>query len=184
MLKITKVIMALILSFIIGSVATAQQPTRIIPLPAEAFVPVVVNAVPEPIVPVIYEPIRNIPVKNKVRPFYAKTKIEAKTSGQAATGSVILKGTATWYCVRGVSPCHKRYSGGLYAAAGSELRKALGSHWRGKSVTVCRSRTNCVRVKLIDWCACGGARVIDLYGDAFKRLAPLSSGVINVKIRK
>ncbi len=40
----------------------------------------------------------------------------------------------------------------------------------------------CVRVTLIDWCACKGERVIDLYGDAFRRLAPLSRGVIKVKV--
>jgi rare lipoprotein A (peptidoglycan hydrolase) len=39
-----------------------------------------------------------------------------------------------------------------------------------------------VTVQLIDWCACKGERVIDLYGDAFRRLAPLGTGVIKVKV--
>jgi rare lipoprotein A (peptidoglycan hydrolase) len=41
----------------------------------------------------------------------------------------------------------------------------------------------CVNVKLIDWCACGGNHIIDLYSDAFRRLAPLSSGALPVTVR-
>lgn len=41
---------------------------------------------------------------------------------------------------------------------------------------------NCVTVTLIDWCACGGNRIIDLYSDAFRRLAPLSQGTIKVSV--
>ena len=89
------------------------------------------------------------------------------------------RGDATWYCVQGVSPCQRNHAGGLYAAAGAALR--VGA-WRGRVVTVCRGR-DCVRVKLIDWCACGGGRVIDLYGDAFRKLASLSSGEIRVSVR-
>ncbi len=40
----------------------------------------------------------------------------------------------------------------------------------------------CVVVKLIDWCACGGSHLIDLYSDAFRRLAPLSSGALHVTV--
>jgi rare lipoprotein A (peptidoglycan hydrolase) len=39
-----------------------------------------------------------------------------------------------------------------------------------------------VSVKLIDWCGCPNGRVIDLYSDAFRRLAPLSSGTVKVSI--
>ena len=53
--------------------------------------------------------------------------------------------------------------------------------WRGRTVTVCGSGS-CVNVKLIDWCACGSGRVIDLYSDAFSRLAPLSSGTLSVRV--
>ena len=66
------------------------------------------------------------------------------------------------YCKAGVSACASGYPGGLYAAAGPALR--VGD-WRGRTVTVCGSG-NCVNVKLIDWCACGSGRVIDLYSDA------------------
>ena len=52
---------------------------------------------------------------------------------------------------------------------------------RGRTVTVCGSG-NCVTVKLIDWCACGSGRVIDLYSDAFSRLAPTSAGTVSVRV--
>lgn len=88
-------------------------------------------------------------------------------------------GTATWYCQPGTSRCSNGWSaGGLYAAAGSELR--VGD-WRGRNVRVCASG-RCITVKLIDWCACKGARVIDLYATAFSRLGPLSRGVLNVTV--
>ena len=77
-----------------------------------------------------------------------------------------------------MSSCHHSYPGGMYAAAGSELR--IGN-WRGRQVKVC-SGGDCIWVRLIDWCACGGARIIDLYSDAFRRLAPLNSGVIRVTV--
>lgn len=89
-----------------------------------------------------------------------------------------VSGMASWYCKAGVSVCHHAYPGGLYAAAGPALR--VGS-WRGRTVNVCGSG-NCVNVKLIDWCACGSGRVIDLYSDAFNRLAPLSSGTLSVRV--
>ena len=99
-------------------------------------------------------------------------------AGTAAGGSHSVRGTASWYCKAGVSSCHYAYPGGLYAAAGPALR--VGD-WRGRTVTVCGSG-NCVNVKLIDWCACGSGRVIDLYSDAFSRLAPLSSGTLSVRV--
>ena len=95
-----------------------------------------------------------------------------RLTGHSASGS------ATWYCKTGVSACHHAYPGGLYAAAGPELR--VGS-WRGRHVRVC-GNGHCVNVTLIDWCACGGNHVIDLYSDAFTRLAPLSAGAVHVKV--
>lgn len=66
----------------------------------------------------------------------------------------------------------------MYAAAGPGLR--VGD-WRGRRVQVCGSGS-CIVVRLIDWCACGDGRVIDLYSDAFRRLAPLSTGELRVKV--
>jgi hypothetical protein len=88
-----------------------------------------------------------------------------------------VNGRAAWYCNNG-SGCPAGYSGGLYAAAGPALRVG---NWRGRVVTVC-GNGNCVNVKLVDWCACGGARVIDLFGAAYSRLAPLGTGTVAVKV--
>jgi hypothetical protein len=88
-----------------------------------------------------------------------------------------VNGRAAWYCNNG-SGCPAGYSGGLYAAAGPALRVG---NWRGRVVSVC-GNGNCINVKLVDWCACGGARVIDLFSDAFSRLAPLGAGTVAVKV--
>ncbi len=89
-----------------------------------------------------------------------------------------VRGRASWYCLPGVSRCTSGHRGGLYAAAGSELR--IGK-WRGRTVKVC-GNGKCVNVTLIDWCACGGSRIIDLYNDAFRRLAPPSVGTVAVTV--
>jgi hypothetical protein len=103
----------------------------------------------------------------------------ARAVFQAPTdGTVRATGTASWYCKTGVSICHHAYPGGMYAAAGPKLRVG---NWRGRVVQVC-GNGSCVSVKLIDWCACGGGRVIDLYSDAFRRLAPLSQGTVRVTV--
>lgn len=107
------------------------------------------------------------------------TSVDAKAQSKLPPTKVRARGTATWYCVDGVSPCHHAKSGGMYAAAGAEIRKG---DWRGRTVTVCAG-SECIRVTLIDWCACAGNRVIDLYGDAFRKLAPLGEGVIPVTVR-
>lgn len=92
-----------------------------------------------------------------------------------------IEGTATWYCRAGISRCHFRYPDtirhDLYAAAGPDLRAAIGPDWRGKTVQACsvKDPNVCVAVKLIDWCACGGDHVIDLYWDAFAFLADRAS---------
>lgn len=90
-----------------------------------------------------------------------------------------VRGTASWYCLPGRSSCSGSRTGGLYAAAGSELRHG---RWRGRVVVVCAGR-RCLNVKLIDYCACRGSRIIDLYADAFRRLAPLDRGVLKVTVK-
>jgi rare lipoprotein A (peptidoglycan hydrolase) len=35
-----------------------------------------------------------------------------------------------------------------------------------------------------DWCRCPNGRLIDLSDDAFRQLAPLSSGIIGVEITR
>ena len=83
-----------------------------------------------------------------------------------------LRGAATWYSDRRG-----------HAAAGPELRRALGAGWRGRTVSVC-SGTRCVRVALTDWCACTtGNRLVDLDRRDFAVLASPSRGVIPVTVR-
>ena len=114
------------------------------------------------------------------RPTVAGPDARARAVSKAPPGRIRARGTATWYCVAGVSACHRSAGSGMYAAAGPALRVG---HWRGRRVTVCQGDDDCVRVKLIDWCACEDGRVVDLYGDAFRRLAPLSNGEIRVTVR-
>lgn len=90
-----------------------------------------------------------------------------------------IAGTATWYCNfddRSVvlSPCHHAFPDGPgldgFAAAGPELRRKLGD-WRGRVVLVTSAAGVEIHLRLVDWCACGGDHVIDLYQDAFAFLA-------------
>ena len=67
---------------------------------------------------------------------------------------------------------------GLIAAAGPGLRVG---HWRGSYVVV-NANGRSIRVWLTDWCACP-KRLIDLGDDAFRRLAPLSVGLVRVTVR-
>jgi rare lipoprotein A (peptidoglycan hydrolase) len=89
-----------------------------------------------------------------------------------------VSGPASWYCKTGVSACAHGYPGGMYGAAGPALR--VGA-WRGRTVQVCGGG-RCISVRLIDWCACPSGRVIDLYSDAYQRLAPLSTGTQRVRV--
>jgi hypothetical protein len=77
-----------------------------------------------------------------------------------------IPGTASWYPARG-----------YVAAAGPALRTG---DWRGRLVVVSANGRS-VPVTLSDWCACP-RRLIDLSDDAFARLAPLSRGLVLVRI--
>lgn len=98
----------------------------------------------------------------------AATPSERTTNDGGAP--LLVSGTATWYSWRPGE-----------AAAGPALRAALGSGWRGSTVTV-TSAGHSVTVRLTDWCACGSGRIIDLDSRSFARLAPLSTGVIRVTV--
>lgn len=91
-------------------------------------------------------------------------------------------GTATWYCnytdatvTASVCPAKFPDVSGIqyYAAAGPVTRLLFGhsdADWRGHSVYVTSKAGFTIRVKLVDWCACGGDHVIDLFHDAFAEL--------------
>lgn len=85
-----------------------------------------------------------------------------------------LRGVATWFAAPSGT-----------AAAGPALRAVLGPGWRGQRVSVCAGE-RCVTVRLADWCACGprhGApTLLDLSDDAFAQLAPLSRGIVRIRI--
>jgi hypothetical protein len=85
--------------------------------------------------------------------------------------------------VSGVATRYAYHQG--QAAAGPALRKALGKHWRGDKVDVCKDEA-CVTVRLTDFCACGDRHgqptVIDLDNRDFAKLAHLGAGVIDVRV--
>ncbi len=104
------------------------------------------------------------------------------TSGLMAAVRAV-SGPASWYCKPGRSACTRGYRGGLHAAAGPKVRAMLGSRYRGQAVTVWAGIRR-VRVTIVDWCACPGGRVLDLYADAFDNLAPLSRGTVAVRVTR
>ena len=69
---------------------------------------------------------------------------------------------------------------GPYAAACWGLRKAMGRTWRGDTVLVVAGK-RAIEVRLTDFCA-SRTKLIDLSDQAFKYLAPLSRGVIQVTV--
>lgn len=89
----------------------------------------------------------------------------------------------TGHTVRGVATWFRAAPG--TGAAGPALRQALGPDWRGTRVRVCGIST-CIAARLTDWCACadrpGGPTLIDLSAADFADLAPLSRGVMEVKV--
>lgn len=126
-------------------------------------------------------PLQSSPHQPRVAQPHSRSET-IRAPSRLSQGGTKRYGTATWYCRAGVSVCHRDYPDragpDLYAAAGSELRVG---HWRGRSVTVCeRGTRNCVRVKLVDWCACGGNRIIDLYWDAARAIGDY--GVMRVTV--
>jgi hypothetical protein len=80
-----------------------------------------------------------------------------------------MRGLATWY------PAQIGH-----AAAGPSLRVG---RWRGRIVVVCVGATRrCISVRLTDWCRCGHGHIVDLAAGSFRRLAPLSRGVVSVVV--
>jgi rare lipoprotein A (peptidoglycan hydrolase) len=188
-----RVLIAILLALVIGFVAgveltksrtlpPAPTPSAFQPFPTYDAIP----ASPTPIAGLhdYAAPLRSAPTASPTPPTARPKLVPAAghTSSGSGTRTIsrsskgALGGYATWY---GTGP------DGLYAAAGPALRAALGRHWRGSHVLVCRS-TKCVEVRLNDWCACGPrhgySTLLDLSDEAFAALAPLSRGVIRVAV--
>lgn len=104
----------------------------------------------------------------------ASVGVAPDPNSSGAIGTALVGGWATWYA-----------ADGMIAAAGPALREHLGRDWRGTAVRV-TANGHTVVVRLTDWCACGKRHgkptLLDLSDDAFRRLAPLSVGVIGVEV--
>ena len=100
--------------------------------------------------------------------------VEAKTALRSSYRLV----RATWYCLAGRSRCTRGVPAScLCAAISPDLRR-----WAGSSLLVSYGGRS-VRVRIVD-CLCSRMGGIDLYASAFRRLAPLSVGVLRVQIRR
>ena len=100
---------------------------------------------------------------------------------QTDPGSILLGGKATHYCLpgqRGTSSCTRGYGPDDMVAAID--RK--DTPWRKGDRVLVTHGSRSVVVTIVDVCACKGARLIDLTSGAFRRLAPLSWGVIAVEL--
>jgi rare lipoprotein A len=86
-------------------------------------------------------------------------------------------GTATWYCST-VATCTAGYGPGDLIGAIDRKDSEFRS---GDRVTV-RAFGRAVTVLIVDTCACGGVRLIDLSRAAFARLASPDLGVIPVTL--
>ena len=172
---------AALLSLVLSVGAFAGTPKPILPVPDEAFRPVLLapgreltrSAGPED-APLLIDPtsLQSPPAvlgRPKVDQPEPKARVVASVKAPAGKGSV--SGLASWYCRPGRSICPRGYSGGMYAAAGPALRAAICGRqdctsWRGKTVLV-----NGRAVKLVDWCQCywkqPHEKVIDLFWDAW-----------------
>lgn len=168
-----KIAAASMLSFAIVLSVSATPTSNYRPLPANEFRQVQVeeyDIIIEPHIPL------SVPTDRPQVAPKAKAKVIDKSKPKTATSSHVVKGVASWYCLPGRSRCTYTHSGGMYAA----IRKDL-LHLRGKRINVCAGK-DCIVVTVID-CNCGSnANLIDLYSDAFRKLAPLSQGTVKVTI--
>jgi hypothetical protein len=190
---------AILLAAFLGTAtnAMAEPPFRAIPLPADAFATIDLSPVTldQPQVGDAAPAVPSTPLEiadfgselplgaddaadRFAQPDTATRDAPVKAESKRPRINHRVRGQATWYCKSGVSSCHYAHSGGMYAAAGAEIRKG---DWRGRQVQVCQGG-RCIWVTLIDWCACAGSRIIDLYSDAYRKLDPLSGGVITVTV--
>lgn len=107
-------------------------------------------------------------------PAEASANIPERIPGDITTAA--LGGLATWYCGDG-SPCTAGYGPGDLVAA---IDPSLGIEKGERLVVRYESRT--VTVRVVDVCACGGDRIIDLTRLAFSQLADPAVGQIPVSI--
>jgi len=192
------ILLSVALVFVLAHQAASDTPVSSSPVPASLFTQVEASALlpprsiaPDPVVADRRPPIQSYgssatppsrPVATTPSPT-AKPKPRPATTAKPTTlarTSSSISGTATFYCnkngTRGpLSRCPVGRSGGLYAAISPDL-----GFLRGKHVHV-RCGASTVVVTIVD-CDCQAKRSIDLFADAFVRLAPLSSGKLHVTL--
>lgn len=185
-----KAAIAVLLSLMLAQNSAGFQPTPIEPVPQTAFRVVVVEEreaviydtfeAPTPPRERISVPAPTSIIKVKIKP----TPVPATNSKTISGTGRSVKGLASYYC------CTNGYPSGNYAAAGPQLRVAMGGGyssnasqpWKGRIVTVCGSK-GCARVKLVDWCQCywkqSHEKVIDLYKGVFFNIGA-ERGIVTV----
>lgn len=92
-----------------------------------------------------------------------------------------IGGSATFYCrpgEQGTANCTAGYGPDDLVAA---IDRKDTPYRKGDRVLVTHGSRSVV-VRIVDVCACGGSRVIDLTSGAFRRLANLGRGVISVTL--
>lgn len=166
-----KIFVALILSIIFTSQAYSKEPSKEQIIPLSRFGPVIVEGYD-------VRPESTLAPSPSINPTHPRNVVHHPFVPSVQKLTSQLTGIASWYCD---PPNHPRCtighkSGGYYAAIRRDLLDL-----RGKIALVCY-QTRCVRVEIID-CLCSGTRLIDLYSDAFRELAPLGTGLITVTMQ-
>jgi hypothetical protein len=98
-------------------------------------------------------------------------------------GGPNITGTATWFCnLTHAEARRSRCRAGYPDIGGDQLYAAVRPvDARHDRALVCFGK-KCVEVTIIDCLCHGGPNIIDLYSDAFRRLAPLGRGRITVTV--
>ncbi len=166
-------VLVVIAAMVLPPIAAGSRPAPPIqPLHDDQFVAV---AIP---LPVLTEPDRRPQETLPARPAPTAPPIVVEVPVPVPAGHS-LSGRASWYCKAGVSVCHYKYPpGSMVAAACAKLRRAMGSDWRGQTVTV-TGPSSSVQLKLVDFCA-STDKAIDLYWVAMERLG--GTGVLPVTV--
>ena len=111
-------------------------------------------------------PVPTVPAVGRPRTPSAATSLTAR---------VVLRGAAAW-CAPTKTRCR---SWGGHVLLGAVQSFRWGDRpYRVRVVAGSRS----VIVTIVSYCACGGNRVIDLSPFAFSQLAPLSAGLVRVRV--
>lgn len=173
------------LALIVAPIVAGEQPSQVLPVPNEEFREILYET-PRPPPPPIPET-RGVEPPPSPRPAVVQPQPLPQVVGRplptppppVRTGRS-LRGWASWYCSRERPICHYAYPpGSMVAAACGKLRRAMGPKWRGQYVTVSRSKTRFVVVRLVDSCA-SPTKTIDLYREPMRRLG--GTGVLRVTV--